>query len=231
MTGLYQEDVKGLYEVKTGLVHVYEKPSKFAPGEGALRAGTRFFATPFRQGRSKWLLLQVPDDGRILFSPQADAKSRAPQSKTFFASDDLARNTYSSNAPLPMTPSSRTDPSEEDPLWVLDDGQYLRRVRDVHRPDKSDDYSRRVQSLEADDAIRGSAGVVWGGGPLKVAHRETRCPKRQLGPLGSWVHTSMSPKRLGASPQGDFCHSATKGNTCHTNFLRHPMVDARYSLH
>jgi len=226
---LQQEDLKGLYEVKTGMIQVYGRPSKFAPGEGALRAGTRFFGTPFRAGRARWLLLQVdPTDDRALFS--AEAKSRAPQAKSFFASDDVARNLYSRAAPLPMAPPGRTWGEAEDPLWVLEDEQYLRRLRVVHRP-TGDVASRRVQSLETDDAIRLSAGVVAGGGPLRLAHRETKCPKRQRGPLSHWSHSALAPKRLGASTRGDFCHATSRGNYCHVNFKRHSTVDPRLSLH
>lgn len=224
---LMEDGVKGLYEVKTGLVHVYGRPNKFDPGEGALRAGTRFFATPYRLGRSRWLLLQqLPDDGRIRFSP--GAKSTVPEAVSFFASDDVAHNLYSDKAPLPMAPRDKADSSEEDPVWVHDDEQYLRRLRDVHRP-IGDVARRRVQSLEADDAIRESSGVVAGGGPLKMALRETKCPKRQRGPMGSLVLTSQSPH----SPKATVCHASAKGDYAHINFLRpsHCNLDARYSLH
>lgn len=224
--GLVQDDVKGLYEVRSGLVQVYSKPSKLASGEGALSAGTRFFATPFQLGKSRWLLLQVQDGGRALFSPEA--KSRVPQSASYFASEDVAFNLYSGSAPLPLAPRSRTS-SEDDPLWALEDEQYIRRLRDVHRP--FGDSSRRLASLDADDAIRASAGVVAGGAPLKTAHRESKCPRRQRGPLGSWAHTSLCPGRIGASPKADYCHAVPRGEYCHTNFQRHSNMDARYSMH
>lgn len=228
--GLVLCGFKGLYEVKSGLVRMYGRPSRFEAGEGAIRAGTRFFATPYQLGKSTWLLLQIEDDGRTIFSPTT--KSRVPQAASFFASDDVAHNLYSGSAPLPLAPRA-TGPGDlgaDDPLWVLDDEQYIRRLRDVHRP-VGDVSQRRLQSLDADDAIRASTGVVAGGGPLKVALRQTNCPKRQRGALGHWKHTSLGPGRAGASPKASFCFAVPKGEYCHTNFQRHSIVDPRYSLH
>jgi len=49
---------KGLYEVSTGLVAVRPAPSSHCEALCVLKAGHRFYATPYRVGRTTWLRLQ-----------------------------------------------------------------------------------------------------------------------------------------------------------------------------
>mmetsp|Transcript_117145 Transcript_117145/g.250313 ORF Transcript_117145/g.250313 Transcript_117145/m.250313 type:complete len:230 (+) Transcript_117145:37-726(+) len=196
------EGRKGFYEVKSGMVKIHLEPSKQSAGLGALKAGIRFFATPEQVGRTRWLRLNMPLDIAPAWSP--DGTSAAGKNGGF-KSDDVALNIYNQGAPLP-TFSGAPHHGIANTFWILDDEQYVKRLRGV--------------GLQAGGQGEGIP-EGWRSSELRWAQRELSSPKRQMSSQRHWWNSGLKPHRNFGS---------TTSVCCDVNMQRWRTVDARLSL-
>lgn len=131
---------KGLYEVTSGVVIMHSSPSVQSPGLGMLRAGAKFYATPYQVGRYTWCLLQTEGVMPPVFSQRhveqlADPKlmlPRLPPKQKFESvkapvADMRSVRLYTQSAAHPLFPASTLGYAEE--VWVKFDEQCIVRVR------------------------------------------------------------------------------------------------------
>eukprot|EP00928_Gymnodinium_smaydae_P024262 TRINITY_DN19682_c0_g1_i1.p1 TRINITY_DN19682_c0_g1~~TRINITY_DN19682_c0_g1_i1.p1 ORF type:complete len:229 (+),score=40.66 TRINITY_DN19682_c0_g1_i1:84-770(+) len=195
---------RSLYEITSGLVTLRTQPSRKAAAASALQAGMRFFATAVIDGDgvgSKWLLVHLRD----IEDPAADAEAkpfvgatssglgRGGAAAPIFCSDDVALNLYTRGAPLPAFSGNAC--VKNGPLWIEEDCRHMRRIRAAH-----------------------GEGIVGLSGHLKVAWKESACPRRRRDPVRAWSHSGLMPSKIGNAP------------VCNINFQRSRIVDLRMAL-
>lgn len=135
---------EGIYEIQTGMVQVHEQPSSFSPCLGALRAGTRFQGTPYSVSNCVWLRLRTEGRGvpKALFAigtenreqpMEAESPSTRGARLLRTASDhgDMHRNLEHRDSVELLGPPLAGEAEKE--LWVQENLQYMKRVRDVVR--------------------------------------------------------------------------------------------------
>mmetsp|Transcript_39318 Transcript_39318/g.69161 ORF Transcript_39318/g.69161 Transcript_39318/m.69161 type:complete len:269 (-) Transcript_39318:36-842(-) len=131
---------KHLYEVCSGVVIMHADANVQSAGLGMLRAGARFYATPYQVGRSTWLLLQTEGVNPPVFShrhaeivkdpslmlPQI-AVPRKFETRHAPVADARSLRLYTQSAPQALFQNPALAEAEE--VWVKMDEQCVVQMR------------------------------------------------------------------------------------------------------
>merc|ERR1712232_999679 len=114
---------EGIYEIFTGVLRLHEQPDRMSPSVAAVRAGLRFRGTPYVVGRTTWIKLKTEG----VSAPMLKFTTRG--------STDKLVNYFDTCFVHPVSPAAdvKEHLAQLPELWIEDNKQYIRRVRDLDR--------------------------------------------------------------------------------------------------
>eukprot|EP00929_Paragymnodinium_shiwhaense_P043373 TRINITY_DN22307_c0_g1_i1.p1 TRINITY_DN22307_c0_g1~~TRINITY_DN22307_c0_g1_i1.p1 ORF type:complete len:286 (+),score=62.29 TRINITY_DN22307_c0_g1_i1:63-920(+) len=138
---------EGIYEIFTGVMRVHEQPDRASQSIAALRSGLRFRATPFVVGRATWLRIKTDVTAPLL-------------KLTDRGTTDKLVNYFERSFTSPVSPAHdvKEHLATAEELWVEDNKQYIRRVRDLDREKGRRLHLRKYTPLSASTSTLETAG-------------------------------------------------------------------------